>query len=316
MIAGAREVSDNRTMSSNARPNPLLGCHLSIGRGFSAAVDAAEELGCSALQFFTHNASSWRMKPLTAERASEFIERRADASVEFVVAHTMYLINLASPDDALHVRSTEAMIEEVRRAALLGLDAVVTHLGAHVGSGRGRAIDRIVDALDRVDASGIFGERPGLRVLLENTAGSGTTMGSSFEELLEILERLENVGAFGLCFDTAHAFAAGYDLRTESSVDETLSALDRTVGLDRLGLIHLNDSKYALASRRDRHEHIGLGAIGREGLGVLARRAAARGVPIILETPKTIDEREDADRMNLAAVRALLKDRPDEQEGP
>ncbi|MGB2982740.1 MAG: deoxyribonuclease IV [Candidatus Bipolaricaulia bacterium] len=294
---------------------PLLGCHLSIAKGFVAAIDEAEALGNNALQIFTHNASAWRMKSITADRAAEFVERRASSSIEFIVAHTMYLLNLASPDDHLFERSVDALIEEVRRAGLLGLDAVVTHLGAHVGSGLDRAMDRIVRALDRVSASDAFVDASGVRLLLENTAGSGTTIGSTFEELAEILSRVDDAKRLGICLDTAHAFAAGYDLQTECAVEESLAAFDATIGIDRLGLIHLNDSKYACGSRRDRHEHIGWGEIGREGLGAFVRQTHARSLPLILETPKKADGRGDADRMNLAAARMLLEGPTNEQEG-
>lgn len=301
---------------SPAPVRPLLGCHLSIAKGFVGAIDQAEALGNNALQIFTHNASAWRMKPITSERADEFLGRRAASSVQFVVAHTMYLLNLASPDEALFKRSIEALIEEIRRAGLLELDAVVTHLGAHVGSGLDRGLDRIVGALDRVRSSGVFAEASGVRLLLENTAGSGTTIGSTFDELVKILADLGNDDRFAVCLDTAHAFAAGYDLRTQSAVDEVLTAFDRTIGIGRLGLIHLNDSKYACGSHRDRHEHIGWGLIGRDGLGSLVRHPSVRDLPVILETPKKVDGRDDADRMNLAAVRLLLEERAHEQEEP
>ncbi len=295
---------------------PLLGCHLSIAKGFVGAVDEAEALGNNALQIFTHNAAAWRMKPITSDRAAAFLDRMEGSSIEFVVAHTMYLLNLASPDEALLERSVEALIEEIRRAGLLKLDAVVTHLGAHVGDGLDRGVGRIVRALRRVREAGIFAEAAGVRLLLENTAGSGTTIGSTFDELAKILVGLGDDDRFSVCLDTAHAFAAGYNLRTQCAVDEVLEAFDRTIGIGRLGLIHLNDSKYACASRRDRHEHIGRGRIGREGLGALVRHPSMRDVPVILETPKKVDGRDDADRMNLAAVRLMLEERAHEQEGP
>jgi len=285
-----------------------------MGKGFPAAVDEAEDLGNTALQMFTHNPSQWRIKPIAPERAEAFLDRRKDSAIRYAVAHTMYLLNLASPDDALHEKSIDALTEEVRRAGQLRLEGIVTHLGAHVGSGKTRGIGRIVEALDRVRASAAFEEAGGLRVLLENTAGSGTTIGEAFEDLAEILSRLEDPEAFGVCLDTAHAFAAGYDLRSLDAVEATLEAFDRTVGGSRLGLIHLNDSKYALASRRDRHEHIGHGEIGSDGLGALIQHPDVEGVPIILETPKEIDGREDADRMNLATVRMLVAGAADEGE--
>lgn len=301
---------------SLASGRPLLGCHLSIAKGFVGAIDEAEALGNNALQIFTHNASAWQMKPITSERADEFLGRRATSSVQFVVAHTMYLLNLASPDEALFERSIEALIEEIRRAGLLELDAVVTHLGAHVGSGLDRGLDRIVGALDRVCCSGVLEEASGVRLLLENTAGSGTTIGRTFDELAKILVDLEDDDRLAVCLDTAHAFAAGYDLRTKRAVDEVFETFDRTIGIGRLGLLHLNDSKYACGSRRDRHEHIGWGLIGRDGIGSLVRRPSVRDLPVILETPKKVDGRDDADRMNLAAVRLLLEERAHEQEGP
>ena len=277
-------------------------------------MDEAEALGNDALQIFTHSPSVWRMKPIAPERAAAFVEHRASSSVGYLVVHAMYLLNPGSPKTDLWRKSTDALIEEVLRARLLGAEAVVTHLGAHVGSGLSAGIEQVVRSLDQVRAACLAEGDGGPRLLLENTAGSGTTIGSSFDELAEIFDSLGDSDGFGVCLDSAHAFAAGYDLRTTANVAETLAALDAAVGLGRLGLIHLNDSKYACGARRDRHEHIGLGEIGREGLGALARRAGALGVPVILETPKTIDGRGDADRMNLATVRGLLGPRDDEED--
>jgi len=254
------------------------------------------------------------MKPISPERATEFATRRAASGVEFLAVHTMYLLNLASPDRVLHRRSTDALLEEVRRARHLGAEVVVTHLGAHTGSGTHAGIERVVRALGWVMASGVLDASPGLRLLLENTAGSGTTIGRTFAELGRVFDRLGAGAPVGVCLDSAHAFAGGYDLRTEPDVEDTLRAFDGAIGLERLGLIHLNDSKYACGARRDRHEHIGWGAIGREGLGALVQRSVRLGVPMILETPKTVDGREDADRMNLAAVRGLLASGGREQE--
>lgn len=298
---------DNPRMpDASSCSRPLLGCHLSIARGLTAAIDEAEDLGNDALQIFTHNTSAWRMKPIAPDRATRFVAHRDASRVEFLVVHTMYLLNLASPKKALWDRSTDALIEEIRRAALLGADAVVTHLGAHTGSGTNRGIGRIVRALDRVFVSGVFEEVPGPRLFLENTAGGGTTIGGSFDELAAILDGVAFDERIGICLDSAHAFAAGYDLRTEEAVEATVTSFDEALGIERLGLLHLNDSKYACGARRDRHEHIGFGEIGRAGLGALAWRCCAIGVPVILETPKEIDGREDGDRMNLATVRGLL----------
>ena len=289
--------------SSNA-DRFLLGCHLSIAKGLIRAVDEAESLGNNALQIFTHNVSAWAMKELDPDRAAAFRARRAASAIEFLAVHTMYLINLASPDDALHERSTGALIEEIRRAALVGADAVVCHLGAHKGTGADAGIARIVSALDRAVASDAFEEAPSLRLLLENTAGAGTTMGSSFEELALILESVDRK-RIGICLDTCHAFAAGYDMGSRDAVEETLDRFERTLGLASLDLIHLNDSMLELGSRRDRHAHIGHGRIGAGGIAEVINHPALRHLPFILETPKVMDGRPDADRINLPRVRLL-----------
>ena len=283
----------------------LLGCHLSIAGGFTQAIDEAEKLGNTALQFFTHAPSAWRMKALADGVADRFRERRERSSIEMVVVHAMYLLNLASPDDALHARSATALIEEVRRADRLGADGLVVHLGAHVGSGLAAGIDRIVAAVNGLLASPVWIQSPGLRLLLENTAGAGTTVGAAFEELALVLAGAGDLSRIGICLDTCHAFAAGYDLRTAAAIERTLQELDQTIGLERVQLIHLNDSQLPLGSRRDRHEHIGRGEIGAAGLGMLVREARLRDLPFVLETPKKIDGRANADRVNLAMVRRL-----------
>ena len=293
-------------MPRGASSDRLLGCHLSIGKGFPAAIDEAERLGINALQFFTHNASQWRMKPITTERATAFVERRSTSAIHYVVAHTMYLLNLATPDDELHEKSIDALAQELIRAAQLQLDAVVTHVGAHVGSGTDAGIRRIAEAIDRAVGAASDLERSLPSLLLENTAKSGTTMGGTFEELSRILAQVKCDHPIGVCLDTAHAFAAGYDLSRPAGVVETLAAFDSEVGLDRLWLIHLNDSKYACGSHRDRHQHIGWGEIGLEGIGALLQHPCVERVPVILETPKEVDGRKDADPMNLAVVRSLM----------
>jgi len=283
----------------------LLGCHLSIGKGFTGALVAAENLGINALQIFSHNASSWRMKEITSETAASFRQHFSESPVEYVVIHTMYLLNLASPDEALFERSIASLEEEIRRAGLLGIDQIVTHLGAHKGSGIDAGISRITTALDRVLSSDSVRRYPHVHVLLEDTAGAGTTMGTTFSELGAIIDGLSDASHIGICFDTCHAFAAGYELRTPDGLAETLEEFDREIGLDRLCLIHLNDSKFPLGSRRDRHNHIGAGEIGEEAFSLIVNHPASRDLPFILETPKEIDGNPDADKINLALVRSL-----------
>ena len=283
----------------------LLGCHLSIARGFVSAIDEAECLGNTALQVFSHNAMTWRMKEIPTDSATSFRHRRRTSSIQYVVIHAMYLVNLASPDDALHARSIAAMTAEVERAAQLGIDRLVLHLGAHKGAGRSAGLGRVITALDDIVASDAFRDADGLRLLLENAAGTGTAMGTAFEEIGEICSGVRDARRIGVCLDTCHAHAAGYDLRSEEAVKETLGLFERAIGLDRLELIHLNDAKAPLGSRRDRHEHIGLGQIGEPGIAALLRATPLRDLPFILETPKEIDGRPNADPINLARVRRL-----------
>jgi deoxyribonuclease-4 len=212
----------------------LIGCHLSIGKGFPAVIDEAESLGANAVQIFSHNASSWRMKEITNETAASFRERLSRSSVEYVVIHTMYLLNLASPDDALYERSIAALNEEIGRAGKLGIERIVTHIGAHKGSGIEAGIARITTALDRVLRSDVAKDYPGVRVLLEDTAGTGTTMGTRFSELGAIIRGLSDPRRVGICLDTCHAFSAGYELRTAEGLAGTLAEFDREIGLDRL----------------------------------------------------------------------------------
>jgi len=283
----------------------ILGSHLSIGKGFAAAVDEAERLGSNALQIFSHNASAWRMKPITPEAAAAFRQRVEESALRFGVIHTMYLLNLATPDDELYERSIDALEHEIDRAGRLGVHSLVTHLGAHKGSGMSEGIDRVATALNRVMQSVFFRDAAEVRLLLENTAGTGSTVGGPFEELAGILGGLSDSRRVGVCLDTCHAFAAGYDLRTKEAVDETISAFEEAIGLKHLEMIHLNDSRFPLASRRDRHEHLGRGEIGLEGMAAIVNHPALRRLPFILETPKEIDGQDGADEVNLELVRGL-----------
>lgn len=286
----------------------LLGCHLSIGNGFTGALVAAEELGINAVQIFSHNASSWRMKEISDKAAALFQERLAGSSVEYIVIHTMYLLNLASPDIFLFERSIAALEEEIRRAGILNIDQLVTHLGAHKGSGTEAGIARIITALDQVLASESFSRYPSIRLLLEDTAGAGTTMGTGFREIGAIIDGLSDASRVGICLDTCHAFAAGHELRTPQGLEQTFTSFDREIGLSQLELIHLNDSKFPLGSRRDRHAHIGQGEIGESAFSLIVNHNALHGLPFILETPKEIDGKVHADQMNLKKVRSFRQE--------
>lgn len=283
----------------------LLGCHLSIAGGLEQTVARAEALQINALQIFSHNARSWKMDALKPDDAKKFIEQRQRAHVEYAVIHTIYLINLASPDPKNFKLSVQALKDEVQRAGELKIPHVNTHIGAHLGQGVEKGLERIVEAIDTVLASPQAKSAPDVKILLENSAGEGTELGATFAELGFILKNIKDKKRVGVCIDTCHAFAAGYDLTTPQGLEKALKELDREVGLEHVDLIHLNDSKFPLGSRRDRHEHIGQGQIGLEGFRLIVNHPALRDKPFILETPK---DDEQSDPKNLAAIRSLRYD--------
>lgn len=278
----------------------LIGAHMSISGGMEKAFFRGEEVGCTAMQVFTKNASRWQAKPLAEAAARTFRAAWEASPIGPVVAHDSYLINLASPDRALQEKSIAAFLDEMARCEQLGIPSLVMHPGAHVGSGEDAGIDRLTEAFRR-----IFTEAPEtVTVLLENTAGQGTVLGGAFEHLAEILDRVPD-GKFGICFDTCHAFAAGYDLSTAEGYAGTMTRFDQLIGLERIAAFHVNDCKKGLGSHVDRHEHIGRGTIGREGFAALMQDGRFQEVPKILETPK--DDDGSLDRQNLATLRALAK---------
>lgn len=287
----------------------LLGCHLSISGGLHRAFEQAEKLELSAMQIFSHNARSWRMKPLSPEEIEAFKSKWAESAVQYVVVHTSYLINLASPKPDVYERSIEALTHEIERAGRLGIPHVNTHVGAHLGAGVEAGLERIVAALDRVLESPESQQYSDVMVLLENDAGTGTSLGAEFEELGLILDNVSHGGRFGICFDTCHGFAAGYDFTSPGGLESMLTQMERAFGLERLKLIHANDSKHPLGSRRDRHEHIGRGHIGLEGFRRIVNHPRLRDLPFILETPKADEESEkldsEMDIVNLATLRRL-----------
>lgn len=281
----------------------LVGAHMSVAGGLEKAFARGEALGCAVMQVFTKNANQWKGKPVTSEQARLFRQKWNESSVGPVIAHDSYLINLAAPDPELWRKSVEAFRDEMERCALLGIPALVMHPGAHLGEGEEAGLARIAEAF-RI----LFAEGPGgVTVLLENTAGQGSYIGGRFEHLADIMDRVPD-GLFGVCFDTCHAFAAGYDLSSAEGYAAVMEEFDRRVGLFRILAFHLNDSKKGLGAAVDRHEHIGRGAIGREGFRALMRDERFLSVPKILETPKGDDDAFD--RMNLATLRELAGGEP------
>jgi deoxyribonuclease-4 len=258
-----------------------VGFHISISGGFDKAVVRAVEQGCNTFQIFTRNPRAWKPKELTQKETKAFNEKVNSFNVKPVFGHMPYLANLASPRRDIYSKSVWTLKVELERSRKLEIPYLVTHLGSHLGTGIQEGFRRIIKAVD--EAFKVAGE--GVTLLLENTAGTKNSMGSSFEDIQRIIQSLANPECIGICFDTSHAFAAGYDLRTRSSVEKTIRNIDDAIGFDNLKLIHLNDSIGDLNSGIDRHEHIGMGKIGEEGFRNVLRSRFSR-LPLIMETPK------------------------------
>lgn len=274
---------------------PLLGAHMSVAGGLHLAFARLARVGGEALQIFTRNQRQWRAAPITDEERELFGAAWRKAGDIPVASHDSYLINLASPKEDVAAKSRAVLADEIERCAVLSIPYVVMHPGAHVGEGVEAGIERFcrnLDAvLDRADTE--------IMVLLETTAGQGSSLGASFEELGAIISGCRHGARLGVCFDTCHAFAAGYDIRTQKAYQATFAAFDRHIGLGRLRFFHLNDSLQDLGSRVDRHTHIGQGRIGEEGFRLLMNDCRFAGLPMTLETPKGDDLAEDIENLNL-----------------
>ena len=273
----------------------LLGAHVSIAGGLTRAVDEARELRCEATQIFSGSKTQWRQRELGDDEVRAYRRGMRDLGVERSMIHDSYLINLASSDRVLWKRSLDAFLDEMNRCARLGIGALVMHPGSHRGAGEAAGIRNVVRALSRAMKAT---RRSGVRILLETTAGQGDCLGARFEHLAEIMAGLGDDPRLRVCFDTCHVFAAGYDLRTRYGLETTLSEFDRTIGLERLSLFHLNDSKGDLGSRVDRHEHIGKGKIGASLFRTLVRARRFRLIPKVIETPGGV-EGGPGDKRNL-----------------
>jgi deoxyribonuclease-4 len=278
------------------------GFHVSIAGGISNSVDNAKKIGCTAFQIFSRNPRGWAAKPLAPDDVQLFKSKLSASGIDkdAVIVHMPYLPNLSGPDGEFYAKSVETLAGEMQRCSALGIPYLVIHLGSHMGKGQAGGINQLVKAIER--ARGKSKAWP--VVLLENNAGQKNSIGGNFEELRMILDRLDEPKEFGVCTDTCHLFASGYDLRTKAEVDRTLDRFDNTVGLKELKFIHLNDSKGPLGSNLDRHEHIGLGMIGQEGLAAFLNHRAIHGLPVIMETP--IDEKR-GEEQNLKVVLGLVK---------
>jgi deoxyribonuclease-4 len=282
---------------------PLFGAHMSIAGGYHNALLAAQAHGCDTVQLFTKSSNQWQAKDLTDEEVALFRKTLSRTRLRLPTAHDSYLINLASPDEALYRKSVEAFVIEVQRAERLGLRYLVMHPGSPVGTDEEEGLARVARALDETHAR-CAGFR--VQVLLETTAGQGSSLGHRFEHLARILALVKEPRRLGVCLDTCHVFAAGYALAPQKAYQATLRAFDRTVGLSRLRCFHLNDSQKPLGSRVDRHAHIGRGCLGLEPFRLLVNDRRFRNRPMVLETPKEEGDEGDMDTVNLAALRALV----------
>jgi|SRR5215212_2211584 len=279
-------------------PGDLIGAHLSTRGGVHTAFERAETINASAAAIFAKNSNQWKGKELTAADCALFAEKR---SVRPMLTHASYLINLATTNAEFHRKSIVAMIDELDRAERLGIHAVVLHPGAHMGAGADAAIDQIARSLDQIHAA-----LPDHRVmtLLETSAGQGSCVGCTFEELGRMIAAVDDKRRVGICFDTCHVFAAGYEIRTRAGYARTIDEMEQHVGLHNVGAFHLNDSKKPLGSRVDRHQHIGEGEIGLEAFRLLLNDPRFARIPKVIETPKTIET--VSDQRNLAVLRSLI----------
>jgi deoxyribonuclease-4 len=281
-----------------------VGLHVSIAGGISNSVNNAKKLGCTAFQIFSRNPRGWAAKPLLRDEVDSFKNSLCASGIEktAVVVHMPYLPNLSGPPGEMYERSVKTLIEEMQRCNLLGISYLVIHLGSHMGRGSNSGIDQLVNALTAASARTKSANE--VVILLENNVGQKNSIGGTLEELRLILDRLDSSKQFGVCIDTCHLFASGYDLRTKEDVNIIFEKIKAIVGLKELKIVHLNDSKGGLGSNLDRHEHIGLGTIGVEGITAFLNHRAIQALPIIMETP--IDTTR-GDEQNLRVVLDMIK---------
>jgi len=291
-----------RCGNSTKKTSCLLGAHFSISKGLHNALYEAQAYGCSALQIFTKNSNTWKERTLSQDEINSFNEAKERTGITTIASHTSYLINLATHEKKKHAMSCNALKNEIVRSSMLSIPFVVLHPGAHMGKGENQGIRRIAESINE-----IFFQTPDIqtRLLLETTAGQGSNLGHIFEQIASIIDKIKNSNRVGVCLDTAHIFAAGYDIRTPDSYGRTMDAFDAIIGIENLYLIHLNDSKKELGSRVDRHQHIGEGLIGIKAFKLLMNDRRFIDIPKIIETPKQ-KVGKDYDNVNLNRLRSFV----------
>lgn len=275
-----------------------LGVHVSIAGSIDLSIDRARSLGLNTFQIFTRNPRGWKFSDLKESNIVNFKNKILSENISTVVCHMPYLPNLSSPKEDVHNMSINALSSELERCNTLGIEYVVTHIGSHLGTGLEKGLDRVVKACN----TALSNSSNNTMIILENTAGTKNNVGSKFDELKYIFDNVNDKSRIGFCFDTCHAFAAGYDLSTSKSVIDTLKKFNQIIGLKYLKVVHLNDSKGELGNGLDRHQHIGRGFIGENGFRELLKNSTIKQLPLILETP--IDETFD-DEYNINKIYSL-----------
>jgi len=279
-----------------------IGAHMSIAGGIARALARGADVGCQSIQIFTKNNTQWSGKRIGARDIRKFVETKRLYDIEPIVAHDCYLIILAGSKKEVFKRSVRAFAQEMKNARMLGLPYLIFHPGSHTGLGEEAGLSQLAKSLN------LLLERESdsnLTLLLETTAGQGTSLGWRFEQLAFIIAQVKKKERVGVCYDTCHTFAAGYDIRTKEAYQRTLGEFDRIIGLEKLRVFHLNDAKRELGTRIDRHEHIGRGKIGLDGFRFILNDERFRDLPMILETPKEDEEGRKMDRVNLEILRSL-----------
>lgn len=280
---------------------PLLGAHMSIAGGVDKAILAGDSIGCEAIQIFTKSSRQWKANPYSKEEISNFKSYKRKSSIKIVIAHDSYLLNLGSPNNFLRSRSVQGMIDEMERCETLEIPYLIAHPGSHTGAGEKEGIQLIAKSLNEVHL-GCQGFNA--QIALEITAGQGTNLGYSFDQIGAIINETKLSDKIQVCFDTEHAFAAGYDIRAIDGYERTFKEFQEKIGLSKLAAFHLNDSKKELGSKVDRHEHIGKGFLGKEPFKFLLNDKRFWGIPMCLETPKGPELKEDIE--NLKTLKELF----------
>jgi len=267
----------------------ILGKHVSIADGLDKSLKRAADIGCNAVQLFVKNPRGWKMREVEAEEVEKFKTERKKYDIDPVVVHAAYLINLASPKDKLWKKSISALKSEYERCDRLGAEYLIFHPGSHTGSGLESGIDKIAEALNRILAE----VKSKTLILLENTAGAGTSIGQEFSQLKAIIERVDQSERLGVCIDSCHAFAARYNLAEKKGLEDLITDFNEVIGLENLRVIHLNDSKYDCCTNKDEHAHIGEGKIGSEAFKRLINHPQLKDKVFILETPQFDKDKDD-----------------------